>query len=655
MNTRPRWFSRTRAQGISKLCIALLLACCVLLAFPGSSLAHAVLLRSDPAQGAMLRVPPGLVHLWFSEAVDPQLSTAQVVTPANQQAGPQQARVPQAENSEIVVTLSSRLTPGVYVVIFRTASTDDGHVESGSFSFTVTQPDGTLPPRTQPPGGTVTTSAPPAVSSLDAPSLVSLLMVTLVELGAIGWVGAMIFQIFVVEPVLQEHPAQRGLHQQVHASLLDRVQPPAVAVVLLAHVGVLLGQALALTQGSSATAFTPAILQQLVLSGHFGLWWLVRVLLLGLSFLLLLSGRLVRQRTGSSNRWLAWVILCFGLTVLMALALSSHAAAQASDKVTVAVLSDWLHLVAASLWVGGMLTIVLSYVPVLARSSLSARASSLVTLLPYYSPWALAGVLLMAITGPLSATFQLASWAQLLSAAYGNVLLVKVLLVTIMLLLSAYQILVLRPRISAASHKYGSLTRRLETMQSSAASDQIRTRLAGQVKQREARLAQPARRLLTVLRIEPLLGVAVLLCVGLMNVLGGTLVPATSVSPASSVSRATTQPVQPRPLMLSTFDHRFQVILTMVSGHVGTNRFQVRIVDPHTGKAVSTVNVQLNTELLERDMGPAVVPLKGDGTGQFSGSADLAVSGTWRIIVQIQTPDDPYHFHEAYTDVNLVP
>ncbi|GHO82558.1 copper resistance D family protein [Dictyobacter formicarum] len=228
-----------------------------------------------------------------------------------------------------------------------------------------------------------------------------------------------------------------------------------------------------------------------MLSGHFGLWWLVRMLLLGLSLLLLLSGRLVRQRTGSSNRWLAWVVLCFGLTVLIAQALSSHAAAQASDKVTVAVLADWLHLVAASLWVGGMLAIMLSYVPVLSRAPLAERASSFVTLLPYYSPWALVGVVLMAVTGPLSATFQLTSWAQLLSTAYGNVLLLKILLVAGMLLLSIYQIVVLRPRIRAAASKYDSITARLETMQSSPAPDQGQMQLAEQAKQWKARLAQP--------------------------------------------------------------------------------------------------------------------------------------------------------------------
>jgi copper transport protein len=259
----------------------------------------------------------------------------------------------------------------------------------------------------------------------------------------------------------------------------------------------------------------------------------------------------------------------------------------------------------------------------------------------------------MAITGPLSATFQLTSWQQLLITAYGNVLLVKVLLVTGMLLLSAYQILILRPRIRVAWQKYVYATTRLQMAQASTETDQVSTRLAGQAKQREARLAQPTRQLLTVLRIEPLLGVAVLLCVGLMNVLGGTLVPASSTTATSSVPHATVQQTRASSLTLETFDRRFQVIFTMTPQQVGTNHVQVRIVDPQTGKAVSTVKVQLNTELQDRDMGVAVVPLKENGAGQFSGTADLPVRGTWRIIVQIQIPTDPYHFHEAYTDVGL--
>jgi len=80
--------------------LALLLALCLLLAFPGKSEAHAVLLRSDPASNAILHTPPKQVHLWFSEAINPTLSTAQVVTPENQPAAQQRVIFPAGKGSE---------------------------------------------------------------------------------------------------------------------------------------------------------------------------------------------------------------------------------------------------------------------------------------------------------------------------------------------------------------------------------------------------------------------------------------------------------------------------------------------------------------------------------------------------------------------------
>ena len=94
-----------------------------------------------------------------------------------------------------------------------------------------------------------------------------------------------------------------------------------------------------------------------------------------------------------------------------------------------------------------MFSIATTYLPVLRRLSVAERAHALVSMLPYYSPWAVLGVLLMAATGPLSATVELSSWEQFLSTAYGRVLAVKILLVGAMLLTSAFHLFVLRPRL----------------------------------------------------------------------------------------------------------------------------------------------------------------------------------------------------------------
>src|SRR5260370_7389201 len=117
-----------------------------------------------------------------------------------------------------------------------------------------------------------------------------------------------------------------------------------------------------------------------------------------------------------------------------------------------------------------MLYIATSYLPVLRASPVAERARSLVTVLPYYSPWALAGVVIMAVTGPLSATIELNSWEQLFATAYGRTLVIKILLVGALLLTSAIHVLLLRPRLRKEVKKYAYAASRLQAEQATHAS-----------------------------------------------------------------------------------------------------------------------------------------------------------------------------------------
>jgi copper transport protein len=136
--------------------------------------------------------------------------------------------------------------------------------------------------------------------------------------------------------------------------------------------------------------------------------------------------QLYPQRAKSSrlvNNVLPWANLILGLALFTAIAMSSHAAAVSIH------IADWLHLVAAALWVGGMMYIATSYLPILRTSSITEQTFSLITLLPYYTHWAITGIVIMAVTGPFSAAVQLSSWQQLLTTPYGRALMVKILLV----------------------------------------------------------------------------------------------------------------------------------------------------------------------------------------------------------------------------------
>src|SRR5947209_8761142 len=132
--------------------VAVLCAACLALVLPGTSEAHAILLRSDPAKDAVLHVAPDRVRMWFSETLNPAFSTAVVESGANQRVDHRDAHVSPGDATEMDLTLEPNLPPAVYVVVWRTDSADDGHVLTGSFLFTVARPDGTIPTLS---GGTV--------------------------------------------------------------------------------------------------------------------------------------------------------------------------------------------------------------------------------------------------------------------------------------------------------------------------------------------------------------------------------------------------------------------------------------------------------------------------------------------------------------------
>jgi copper transport protein len=368
---------------------------------------------------------------------------------------------------------------------------------------------------------------------------------------------------------------------------------------------------------------------------------------------------LQQQRSRISRTVLPIANLVLASALLIAISMSGHAAAVNPNIVSYAIVIDWLHLLAASLWVGGMMYIATNYLPVLRRLHMTQQARSLVTVLPYFSPLAIAGVLIMAVTGPFNAAFHLTSWQQFLSTAYGRALLIKIALIGGLLVTSAIHVGILRPRLKKEHQKYTYAANRLQVIQdrgetgeqnrSSALNGQqaitmtaepSRTTklLAQQVRLREGRLSKKTQALSNVLRWEPVLGVGVLICVGLMNVFAGTLSPI-----AVAQQQQTGSKPQPYTTTTPTKDGKFTVTLSVNPNRFGTNVFTVSAVDSATGKPATNIGVSLYTTMLDMDMGTDTVNLLPDGKGHFSGSGDLSMPGNWGIRIQIRTTDATLH------------
>jgi len=612
--------------------IALPLALFMAFLLPLTASAHAILLRSDPAQDAELSVAPQQVRMWFSEDLNPAFSTAVVVNQSNQRVDKADAHVTSTDPREIDVSLSPNLPPAVYVVVWRTDSVDDGHISRGSFLFTIKHSDGsvpslngnTIPGQNELDGGNLTGLY---TEQLDAPTFFNFVMITLVELGTIFWVGAQFWLMFVLQLASKGDAAQDAINQQIQGRFERRWSLPILLALLVANVGVLIGQALIVTGGQWLQAFSPQLLLDLVSNGRFGTYWMVREIVLVLAILLALFMLLVKKRPSIINGVLPSVNLLLGSMLCIAIAMSSHAAAVNANILIEAVLIDWFHLIAASLWVGGMIYIATIYLPALRKKSIAERVQSIVTLLAYYSPLAITGVVLMAITGPFSATIQMNSWEQLISTAYGRALSVKIVLVGVLLIASGIHVFFLRPRLAKEYKKYIYAHKGVTFNQ------------AQQVKLREGRMAKRVERLTTILRWESLAGVAIVACVGLMNVFAGTLTPIATPQqqqPAMNAPSAYNTTVQ-------TTDHAFTVKLNINPNRFGTNLFTVSVIDNSTRKPTTNVGVSVYTQILDMNMGTDNINLLPDGKGHFSAPGDLAMGGNWAIRVQIRAPDHALH------------
>ena len=612
--------------------IALPLALGLAFIFPATASAHAILLRSDPAKDAVLNTPPQQVRMWFTEDLNPAFTTAVVINASNKQVDKHDAHVSPADTKEMDVSLTPNLPPAVYIVIYRTDSADDGHILRGSFIFTVAQAGGTVPtlngnliPGQNVLGGGNLTGQ--YTGQLDVPTAFNLAMVTLVELAAVFWVAGQLWLMFVLQLAPAGNAGLRTLHQKVQQRFERRWCIPALLVLLVANVGVLVGQGLSISGGQWGGAFSPQLLGELASSGRFGIFWTMREVVVAVALVVALYMLFFKQRPRLVNTILPSLNLLLGLMLFIAITMSGHASAVSSNLVVYAVVLDWLHLLAAALWVGGMMYIATTYLPVLKRRPIAEQAHSLITLLPYYSPLAIAGVIIMAISGPFSATVHLNSLQQLFDTAYGRALIIKILLVGALLITSAIHVLLLRPRLAKEYKKHAY------------ALEGVAFNQAQQVKMRERHLTAQTLRLSTILRWEPLMGVAVIVCVGLMNVFAGTLSPiavAQQQQPATSTAQAFNTSLQ-------TKDNKFTVKLNVNPNRFGTNIFTVTVIDNSTAKPTTNVGVSLYTTMLDMDMGTDSVNLRPDGKGHFSALGDLAMSGNWQLRIQIRTPDDTLH------------
>ena len=119
---------------------AVLMAGLMALAFAPAALAHAALVKSEPARRAELSKAPSQVRLWFNEKIEPAYATIHVLRQDGVQVVHPPARVDK-DDAKLLVLQLPQLDPGAYTVKYRVLSVD-GHTVDYGYTFTVKSASG---------------------------------------------------------------------------------------------------------------------------------------------------------------------------------------------------------------------------------------------------------------------------------------------------------------------------------------------------------------------------------------------------------------------------------------------------------------------------------------------------------------------------------
>jgi methionine-rich copper-binding protein CopC len=116
--------------------VSLAIALLSLLATAMRADGHAFVVRAEPRVGSKIKKAPNQVRVWFSEPVQPSLSSIKVVDASGKQVDKKDTHLDQDNRALLDVSVGSSLAPGTYRVIWRVTSVDT-HVTSGDFRFQI--------------------------------------------------------------------------------------------------------------------------------------------------------------------------------------------------------------------------------------------------------------------------------------------------------------------------------------------------------------------------------------------------------------------------------------------------------------------------------------------------------------------------------------
>lgn len=500
-----------------------------------------------------MQQPPASVSIVFGETPDPKLSSITVVNSSGTDVDAGATTVASSNAEELQVALKPHVTNGVYTVTWKTVSTVDGHLATGSFAFGVGVSAASIPKTA-------------AVVGANPPSPLAVVARLILYVGLIAVLGALVLGVYAF------------------AVLPTRVRFVVVVGAAAALVGTI---AVVAVQANSAGVGVAD-----VFASSLGRSLLAR----GVPAVVLLSAAVALVWSRHHDRVVATVASVAALAAMAADVLNSHAAAQ--GPMLLNEFAQWLHVAAVGVWIGGVVALAV----LLARRT-TDREPHVVRRL---SALAGVGIVVVAITGVFRSVIEIQTWGNLVSTAFGALVLLKV---GLLLVLGAL----------GAVNRYGYIPR----------------------------LPRTIHRIRRVVTTEAVIA------------LGALTVAAALVNVAPPAEYAAAAAAAPANVVATGSDYATTVkaTLTVTPGTAGFNAFDMRIADYNTGNDVHVGRVVLQfTQPFRPALGTSTLPLTRQSDGTFSARAgNLSLPGIWEVAAIIENGVQSTEVHLQLTTVSVPP
>ena len=551
----------------------------------GTVQGHALLVSSDPAVDARLLDLPSQVTASFSEALDADLSSLHVLDGSGDRVDVGTTSFSDTDPRKMSVGLGPDLSPGYYIVVWETLSTIDGHLLKGSFPFTLLNADGSEP-------------VGPRLSGFDTgtviggePTAGTVITKWLILAGSAILVGSLVFVVAVVRSG-KRHLAG-DWEDRTHEATHHRVFWTAGStIVFLALVGVI-----------------ELVVQSLQLGGLdklasalnlvWGERWIQRQAVLGgVAISLVLGWLLWSRRSSVLAKAALWTGLVGGLGYLILLSMISHAGSVPGSFWAVA--SDFVHLLAAAVWVGMLLQLALVFVWSRRGLAEKVRARALSIYLKRFSAIAAASLILLLATGAANAAVELSRPEDLVVTTYGWFLTAKLAVIVSLLLVTSLNALVLCPAliVRAAEEGGGDRLRRLFTR-------------------------------LVVLEVSIAVGVLLITALLIQFPTARQEAAATEFERVSTEAVLGFEETQPA--------GELNVSMSISPNAVGTNSFQVFIFPPPGQDLAEVLRVRLRFKPPDPNLGPSEVIAEQEAPNFFRAVGSFfARPGDWEVEVDLR-------------------